>query len=57
MFDKTLECFFEEHAQEVCERNWMNPEMQTALLKHSQIDCHDSEGTSRTTQRMKNSFS
>ena len=27
-----LESFFEEHAQEVCERNWMNPEMQTTLL-------------------------
>ena len=27
-----LESYFEEHAQQVCERNWMNPEMQTALL-------------------------
>ena len=27
-----LESFFEGHAQEVWERNWMNPEMQTALL-------------------------
>ena len=27
-----LESYFEEHAQEVCERNWMNPEMHTALL-------------------------
>ena len=26
-----LESFFEEHAQEVWERNWMNPEMQTTL--------------------------
>ena len=24
-----LESYFEEHAQEVWERNWMNPEMQT----------------------------
>ena len=28
-----LESNFEEHAQEVGERNWMNPEMQTTLLK------------------------
>ena len=27
-----LESFFEEHAQEVWEINWMNPEMQTSLL-------------------------
>ena len=27
-----LESYFEEHAQEVCARNWMNPEMQTTLL-------------------------
>ena len=27
-----LERYFEEHAQEVWERNWMNPEMQTTLL-------------------------
>ena len=27
-----LESYFEEHAQEVLERNWMNPEMQTTLL-------------------------
>ena len=27
-----LESYFEEHAQEVWERNWMNPEMQTTLL-------------------------
>ena len=26
-----LEKYFEEHAQEVGERNWMNPEMQTTL--------------------------
>ena len=29
---KALERYFEEHAQEVWERNWMNPEMQTTLL-------------------------
>ena len=28
-----LESYFEQHAQEVWERNWMNPEMQTALLE------------------------
>ena len=28
----TLESYFEEHAQEVWERNWMIPEMQTTLL-------------------------
>ena len=28
----TLESYFEEHAQEVWEKNWMNPEMQTTLL-------------------------
>ena len=27
-----LESYFEVHAQEVLERNWMNPEMQTTLL-------------------------
>ena len=27
-----LECYFEEPAREVWERNWMNPEMQTTLL-------------------------
>ena len=27
-----LESYFEEHAEEVWERNWMNPEMQTTLL-------------------------
>ena len=27
-----LENYFEEHAQEVWERNWMSPEMQTTLL-------------------------
>ena len=27
-----LESYFKEHAQEVRERNWMNPEMQTTLL-------------------------
>ena len=27
-----LESYFEEHAQEFWERNWMNPEMQTTLL-------------------------
>ena len=27
-----LESYFEERAQEVWERNWMNPEMQTTLL-------------------------
>ena len=27
-----LESYFEEHVQEVWERNWMNPEMQTTLL-------------------------
>ena len=39
---------FEVHAQEVWERNWMNPEMQTTLLNtfSSKIDCNDSEGTS-----------
>ena len=48
---KALESYFEEHAQEVWERNWTNPEMQTAFVEHipSKIDCDDSEGTSRTT--------
>ena len=27
-----LESYFEEHAKEVWERNWMNPKMQTTLL-------------------------
>ena len=27
-----LESYFEEHAQEVGRRNWMNPEMQSTLL-------------------------
>ena len=27
-----LESYFEEHAKEGWERNWMNPEMQTTLL-------------------------
>ena len=27
-----LESYFEEHTQEVLERNWMNPEMQTTFL-------------------------
>ena len=27
-----LESYFEEHSQEVWERNWMNPETQTTLL-------------------------
>ena len=46
-----LESYFEEHAQEVWERNWMDREMQTMLVEHvsSKIDCDDSEGTSRTT--------
>ena len=30
---RALKSYFEEHAQEVWERNWMNPEMQTTLLK------------------------
>ena len=48
-----LEGYFEEHAQEVWERNWMNLEMQTTLLNTypSKNDCDDSECTSRTTQR------
>ena len=29
---KALESYFEEHAQEVWDRNWMNPEMHTSLL-------------------------
>ena len=29
---KALESYFEEHAQQVLERNWMNLEMQTTLL-------------------------
>ena len=43
-----LESNFEEHAQEVWERNWMNPEMQTTLLNTypSKIDGNDSEGAS-----------
>ena len=45
--------YFEEHAQEVWERNWMNPAMQPTLLNTypPKMDCDDSEGTSRTTQR------
>ena len=31
-FRIALESYFEEHAQEVWERNWMSPEMQTSLL-------------------------
>ena len=31
----TLESYFEEHAQEVWEKNWMNLEMQTTLLNRS----------------------
>ena len=31
--NKTLESYVEEHAKEVWRRNWMNPEMQTTLLK------------------------
>ena len=27
-----LESYLDEHGKEVWERNWMNPEMQTALL-------------------------
>ena len=27
-----LESYFDEHGKEVCERNWMSPEVQTALL-------------------------
>ena len=27
-----LESYIEEHAQEISERNWMNPEMHTTLL-------------------------
>ena len=30
---RALESFFEEHAQEVWERNWVNSELQTTLLK------------------------
>ncbi len=49
----SLESYFEEHAQEVWEKNWMNPEMPTTFVEHvpSKIDCEDSEGTSRATQR------
>ena len=48
-----LESYFEEHAQEVWERNWKNPEMHTTLLNTDapKIDCDYSEGTSRATQR------
>ena len=31
-FKTALESYFEKHAQEVWERNWVNPEMQTTLL-------------------------
>ena len=43
-----LESFFEEHAQEVWERNWMNSEIHSTLLNTypPKIDCDDSEGTS-----------
>ena len=49
----SLEGYFEQHAQEVWERNWINPEMQTTLLNTCppKNDCDDSECTSRTTQR------
>ena len=48
-----LESYLEEHAQEVWERNWMNPEMADHVVEHIsfKIDRDDSEGTSRTTQR------
>ena len=48
-----LESYFEEHAQEVWERNWMNPGMQTTLLNTHppKTDCDDSEGISRAPQR------
>ena len=41
-----LESYFEEHAQEVWEINWMNLEMQTTLLNTypQKIDCDDFEG-------------
>ena len=29
-----LESYFEQHAQEVWERNWMNPEMQDYVAEH-----------------------
>ena len=45
-----LESYFEEHAQEVWERNWMNPEMPTTLL-NTYVLFNDSEGALRTTQR------
>ena len=40
----TLESYFEEHAQEVWERNWMNPEMQDYVVEHvpTKIDGNDS---------------
>ena len=42
-----LEIYFEKFAQEVWERNWMNLEMQTTLLRtYFQNDCHDSAGHS-----------
>ena len=28
-----LESYFEEHAKEIWERNWMNPEIQTTLFR------------------------
>ena len=48
-----LECYFEEPAREVWERNRMNPEMQTTIFEYvsSKIGCDDSGGTSGTTQR------
>ena len=48
-----LESFFEQHVQDVWERNWMNLEMQTKLLSTHppKTDRNDSEGASWTTQR------
>ena len=47
-----LESYFEEHAQEVWERNWMNPEMQTTLLNtYLPKLIATILGASRTTQR------
>ena len=48
-----LESYFEEHATEVWERDWMNPEMHATLLNAytPKTDSNDSEGTSSTTQR------
>ena len=33
----TLESYLEEHAQEIWERNWINPEMHTTLLKMNDL--------------------